>query len=146
MRVHRVVLAPPAWSALSGLLFVVLYRDKINIGWILAGLGLFSLLWFIGCLHETTRAGEERDQRRGSLLGSVVSIGAVMILAFSLVSLHAGELPRWLGWFGVVASIAALASIVFLTMFVWLLWIAVTSLVLFTRARGNAGEPPVLRP
>lgn len=60
---------------------------------------------------------------------------AAMIFATSVAILGFGFLPRWVGWFGVVAGVAALLSILFFTMLLWLLWIAVTSVMLFLRAR-----------
>ena len=60
---------------------------------------------------------------------------SAMIFAISAAILSFGFLPRWLGWFGVVAGVAALFSIIFFPMFIWLLWIAVTSVMLFLRAR-----------
>src|SRR4029079_6568476 len=73
-----------AWGSLGGLAFVVLFvigsalifdgpngdespakwiafygdsghRDRINIGWILAGLGVFCFLWFVASLRDTVR-------------------------------------------------------------------------------------------
>jgi hypothetical protein len=31
------------------------HRDEINIGWIIAGLGVFFFLWFLGALRQTIR-------------------------------------------------------------------------------------------
>lgn len=100
------------WSALSGLLFVVLFavgnvlildgpsdespakmqayygdsghRDRIHIGWILAGLGLFFFLWFIACLRETARDAEQRDSGRGSMLASLITIGGTAYAAVAM--------------------------------------------------------------
>ena len=95
------------WGPLGGLAFVVLFvigsalifdgpngdespakyldfygdsgnRDKINIGWVLAGLGVFFFLWFVASLRETVRKatvasegdsmlGVSRDDRRHCL-------------------------------------------------------------------------------
>jgi hypothetical protein len=60
---------------------------------------------------------------------------AAMIFATSLAIFAFGFLPRWVGWFGVLAGVCALVSILFFTMIVWLLWIAVSSVMLFLRAR-----------
>ena len=73
------------WAALGGAAFVVLFvignilmfsgapsgddppakvmsyfadsghRDRIGIGWVLAGLGLFCFLWFLGALRQAVR-------------------------------------------------------------------------------------------
>lgn len=103
------------WGSLGGLAFVVLFvigsalifdgpngdetpakyiafygdsgnRDKINIGWILAGLGVFFFLWFVASLRETVRkatvaAGGE------SMLGFLVTIGGTAYGAVTLVAL-----------------------------------------------------------
>jgi hypothetical protein len=109
------------WSSLSGLLFVVLFvigsglmfdgpngdespakfisfygdsgnRDKINIGWILSGLGLFFFLWFVASLRETVREAEVPDGGRDGMLGFLVSIGGAGYAAVALgaVGLAAG--------------------------------------------------------
>ena len=77
------------WSSLSGLVYVVLvgggsccsstgpsdsspakmtayygsssHRTHINIGWILTGLGLFALIWFVAALRERVRQSEQGD-------------------------------------------------------------------------------------
>src|SRR4249919_174760 len=77
------------WSSLSGLVFVVLvvvgvvllfdgpsdgspakmtayygsssHRTHTNIGWILMGLGLFALIWFVAALRERVRQSEQGD-------------------------------------------------------------------------------------
>jgi len=37
------------------------HRDKINIGWIIAGLGVFFFLWFLDALRQTIRRLEGGD-------------------------------------------------------------------------------------
>jgi hypothetical protein len=103
------------WGSLGGLAFVVLFvigsalifdgpngdeppakyvafygdsghRDKINIGWILAGLGVFFFLWFVASLRETVReaivaAGGE------SMLAFLVTIGGTAYGAVTLMAL-----------------------------------------------------------
>ncbi|HET7129096.1 MAG TPA: hypothetical protein VFJ93_08495 [Gaiellaceae bacterium] len=102
-----------AWGALGGVAFVVLFvigsalifdgpngsetpakfasfygdsgnRDKINIGWILAGLGLFFFLWFVASLRETMRRllMSEAD----AMLGFVVTIGGTAYAAVTMVA------------------------------------------------------------
>ncbi len=106
-----------SWGSLAGLLFVVLYvignalifdgpngdeapakfiayfgdgghRSRINFGWLLAGLGLFFLLWFVAALRETVRDIEPRD----GMLGSIVTIGGTAYIAVTMgaVGLAAG--------------------------------------------------------
>lgn len=92
------------WSALGGVAYVVLFvvgvilvfggspdsnsapskiiayysdsghRDRINIGWILAGLGLFAFVWFVAALRQTIRRPEGDD----GLLTAVTTIGGVV--------------------------------------------------------------------
>jgi hypothetical protein len=106
-----------SWGSLAGLLFVVLYvvgnalifdgpngdetpakfiayfgdsghRTRINLGWLLAGLGLFFLLWFVAALRETVRDVEPRD----GMLGSIVTIGGTAYIAVTMgaIGLAAG--------------------------------------------------------
>ena len=103
-----------AWGALGGILFVVLFvigsalifdgpngdetpakfasfygdsgnRDKINFGWILAGLGLFFFLWFVASLRETMRRllAAESD----AMLGFVVTVGGTAYAAVTMVAI-----------------------------------------------------------
>jgi hypothetical protein len=103
------------WGSLSGLAFVVLFvvgsalifdgpngdetpakyvafygdsshRDKINIGWLLAGLGVFFFLWFVASLRETVR--EATIASAGdSMLAFLVTIGGTAYGAVTLVAL-----------------------------------------------------------
>jgi hypothetical protein len=104
-----------AWGSLGGLAFVVLFiigsalifdgpngdeppakyvafygdsghRDKINIGWILAGLGVFCFLWFVASLRETVRRAAPRTEDTG-LLAFLVTIGGTAYGAVTLVAL-----------------------------------------------------------
>ncbi len=90
------------WAGLGGILYVVLFivgnlllfhgepdtssapaniaayysdsgnRDKIAFGWIIAGLGLFFLIWFVAGLRETVL------DLGGSFLAAVVAIGGAV--------------------------------------------------------------------
>jgi len=103
------------WGSLGGLAFVVLFvigsalifdgpngdespstyaafygdsghRDKINIGWILAGLGVFFFLWFVASLREAVReamVGSEADR----MLAFLVTIGGTAYGAVTLMAL-----------------------------------------------------------
>ena len=102
------------WCSLCGLAFVVLFvigsalifdgpngdeppakyvsffgdsgnRDKINIGWILAGLGVFFFLWFVAALRETVR--EATSAAGEDILGFLVTIGGTAYGAVTLVTL-----------------------------------------------------------
>ena len=58
-------------------------RDKINIGWLLACLGLFFLIWFVATLRETTRKRLDSD----TMLGSVVGIGGSIYIAVAMAAI-----------------------------------------------------------
>ena len=103
------------WGSLGGLAFVVLFvigsalifdgpsgddppakylafygdsghRDKINIGWLLAGLGVFFFLWFVASLRETVR--EATIASAGdSMLAFLVTIGGTAYGAVTLMAL-----------------------------------------------------------
>jgi hypothetical protein len=106
------------WASLGGVLYVVLFvigvivmssgqpgskaspakviayysksshRDKINIGWIIAGLGVFFFLWFLGALRQTIRRLEGGD----GFLTAVTTIGGAIYatLALAALALSAG--------------------------------------------------------
>lgn len=63
------------------------HRDRVNIGWILIGLGVFFLLWFIAALRRAVH----RIDREG-ILTTVVTIGGTIYaaLAFGAAALNAG--------------------------------------------------------
>jgi hypothetical protein len=106
------------WASLGGVLYVVLFvigvilmfsgepdsdsspakviayyskgshRDKISIGWVVAGLGIFFFLWFLAALRQTIRRLEGGD---GFLTGLTTIGGAIYAtLAFAAVALNAG--------------------------------------------------------
>jgi len=106
------------WASLGGVLYVVLFvigvivmfdgepnsdasparviayysqsshRDKINIGWVIAGLGVFFFLWFLAALRQTIRRLEGGD----GFLTALTTIGGAIYatLAFAALALHAG--------------------------------------------------------
>ena len=104
-----------AWGSLGGLAFVVLFvigsalifdgpngdepaakyisfygdsahRVKINIGWILAGLGVFCFLWFVASLRDTVRRATAASDSDG-MLGFLVAIGGTAYAAVTMVAL-----------------------------------------------------------
>ncbi len=106
------------WAALGGILYVVLFvvgtillfsgapdsdaapakviayysdsghRDRIGIGWIVAGLGVFFFLWFLGALRRAVRRWEGED---GFLTGVATIGGAVYAaLAFAALAVNMG--------------------------------------------------------
>jgi hypothetical protein len=66
-----------AWYSDSG------HRDRINIGWLLAGLGVFFFLWFLSALRRTIRRLEGDD---GFLTG-MTTIGGAVYAALTLAGL-----------------------------------------------------------
>jgi hypothetical protein len=101
------------WAALGGVAYVVLFvvgvilffgnspdsssapakiiafysdsgqRDRITIGWVVAGLGLFCFLWFVGALRQTIRRLEGDD----GFLTALTTIGGVVYASLSLAGL-----------------------------------------------------------
>jgi hypothetical protein len=101
------------WAALAGVAYVVLFvigvillfgnspdsssapakiiayfsdsghRNRVNIGWLLAGLGIFFFLWFLGALRGTIRRLEGED----GILTGLVTIGGLVYAALSLAAI-----------------------------------------------------------
>jgi hypothetical protein len=59
------------------------HRDRINIGWVLAGLGYFFFLWFLSALRQSIRRLEVED---GFLTG-LATMGGVVYASLSLAAL-----------------------------------------------------------
>src|SRR5204862_4503303 len=106
------------WASLGGVLYVVLFvigiivmvgdepnssgspakiiayysksshRDKISLGWVIAGLGVFFFLWFLAALRQTVRRLEGGD----GFLTALTTIGGAIYatLAFAALALNAG--------------------------------------------------------
>jgi hypothetical protein len=98
-----------AWSSLGGIAFTVLAvigaiflydgpqgsspakmaawygsgsnRTHINIGWLLTGLGLLCLIWFVAGVRERVAAAERADAPDASFLTSLVTIGGTVFIA-----------------------------------------------------------------
>jgi hypothetical protein len=103
------------WSSLSGLVFVVLAvagslflfdgpsdgspakmaawygssrnRTHVNVGWILTGLGLFALIWFVAALRERVRESEQE----GSFLSTVVLVGGTVYVAMAMAGIAVAD-------------------------------------------------------
>jgi hypothetical protein len=99
------------WSSLSGLVFVVLAvvgamflfdgpsdgspgkmmswygsssnRMHVNVGWILTGLGLFALIWFVAALRERVRESEQE----GTFLSTIVLVGGTVYVAVAMAGI-----------------------------------------------------------
>jgi hypothetical protein len=106
------------WAALGGIAYVVLFvigtillydgtpdsgsapgkiiayysdsghRDKISIGWIVGGLGVFCFLWFLSALRRTVRRLEGED----GFLTALTTIGGAIYatLAFTALAINMG--------------------------------------------------------
>ena len=103
------------WSSLSGLVFVVLVvvgsallfdgpsdgspakmaawygsggnRTHVNIGWILTGLGLFALIWFVAALRERVRESEQASPEQGTFLSTIVLVGGTVYIAVAMAGI-----------------------------------------------------------
>jgi hypothetical protein len=103
------------WSSLSGLVFVVLAvvgsallfdgpsdsspakmtswyqsssnRAHVNIGWVLTGLGLFALIWFVAALRERVRESEQAAPEQGMFLSTVVLVGGTVYIALAMAGI-----------------------------------------------------------
>jgi hypothetical protein len=103
------------WSSLSGLVFVVLAvvgsillfdgpsdsspakmtawygsssnRAHVNIGWVLTGLGLFALIWFVAALRERVRESEQAAPEQGTFLSTIVLAGGTVYVAVAMVGI-----------------------------------------------------------
>jgi hypothetical protein len=103
------------WSSLSGLVFVVLVvvgsallfdgptdgsaakmtawygsssnRMHVNFGWILTGLGLFSLIWFVAALRERVRESEQVSPEQGTFLSTIVLVGGTVYVAVAMAGI-----------------------------------------------------------
>jgi hypothetical protein len=103
------------WSSLSGLVFVVLAvvgsallfdgpsdsspakmtswyqsssnRAHVSIGWILTGLGLFALIWFVAALRERVRESEQAAPEQGTFLSTIVLVGGTVYIALAMAGI-----------------------------------------------------------
>lgn len=104
-----------AWASLGGLVFVVLAvvgalllfdgptdkspakmaawygsgsnRTHVHIGWVLTGLGLFTLIWFVAALRERVRASEQAAAEEGTFLSTVVLVGGTVYVALGMAGI-----------------------------------------------------------
>ncbi len=107
------------WSSLTGLVFVVLAvvgaiflfdgpsdsspakmtsyyqsssnRTHIHIGWVLTGLGLFALIWFVAALRERVRESEQASPEQGTFLSTVVLVGGTVYVAVSMAAIAVAD-------------------------------------------------------
>jgi hypothetical protein len=59
------------------------HQDKINIGWIVSGLGVFFFLWFLSALRRTVRRHEGED----GYLTALATIGGAVYATLALAAL-----------------------------------------------------------
>jgi hypothetical protein len=57
------------------------HRSHINIGWVLAGLGLLCLIWFVAGVRERIALAEQADRTAGSFLSTIVTVGGTAFVA-----------------------------------------------------------------
>jgi hypothetical protein len=107
------------WSSLSGLVFVVLAvvgsallfdgpsdsspakmtswytsssnRAHVNIGWVLTGLGLFALIWFVTALRERVRESEQASPGQGTFLSTIVLVGGTVYIAVAMAGVAVAD-------------------------------------------------------
>jgi hypothetical protein len=58
-----------------------------NIGWILTGLGLFALIWFVAALRERVRESEQGD----TFLSTVVLVGGTVYVAVGMAAIAVAD-------------------------------------------------------
>lgn len=103
------------WASLGGLVFVVLAvlgsiflfdgptgsspakmaawygkasnQDHVHIGWILTGLGLFSLIWFVAAVRERVRESERANPEEGAFLSTIVLAGGTVYVAVAMAGI-----------------------------------------------------------
>jgi hypothetical protein len=64
-----------AWYSSSG------NRTHINIGWVLVGLGLLCLIWFVAGVRERVAVAEQAGAPGASFLTTLVTIGGTVFIA-----------------------------------------------------------------
>jgi len=67
-------------------------RTHINFGWLLTGLGLFALIWFVAVLRERIHSSELTAPEEGTFLSTVVLVGGTAYVAVAMagIALAAG--------------------------------------------------------
>jgi hypothetical protein len=67
-------------------------RTHLNIGWVLAGLGLLCLIWFVAGVRERIASAERTDPANGTFLSTVATIGGTAFAAAGvcLIGIAAG--------------------------------------------------------
>jgi hypothetical protein len=58
------------------------HRDRVNLGWLIAGLGVFFFIWFLGALREVVRRIETNE-----FYAAVTTIGGAVYATLALAAL-----------------------------------------------------------
>jgi hypothetical protein len=66
-------------------------RAHVNIGWILTGLGLFALIWFVAALRERVRESEQAAPEQGTFLSTVVLVGGTVYIALAMAGIAVAD-------------------------------------------------------
>jgi hypothetical protein len=64
-----------AWYGSSG------HRTHLNIGWLLSGLALLCLIWFVASVRERVAVAEQADTPGASFLSTLVTVGGAVFVA-----------------------------------------------------------------
>ena len=64
-----------AWYSSGG------HRTHIHIGWVLTGLSLLCMIWFVANLRERIAVAEQAERTGASFLSTVVAIGGTVFVA-----------------------------------------------------------------
>jgi len=62
-------------------------RMHVNFGWILTGLGLFALIWFVAALRERVRESEQASPEQGTFLSTIVLVGGTVYVAVAMAGI-----------------------------------------------------------
>ena len=107
------------WASLGGLVFVVLAvvgsmllfdgpsssspakmasyygnasnRSHMNIGWVLTGLALFTLIWFVAAVRERIRESEQAVPEHGTFLSTIVLVGETVYIAVAMAGIAVAD-------------------------------------------------------
>jgi hypothetical protein len=67
------------------------HRWHIHLGWILTGLGLFALIWFVSAVRERVRESEQAAQEDGRLLSTIVLVGGTVYIAVAMAGIAVAD-------------------------------------------------------
>jgi len=62
-------------------------RTHIHFGWILTGLALFSLIWFVAAVRERIREIELGESEQGTFLSTIVLVGGTAYIAVAMAGI-----------------------------------------------------------